>query len=69
MSSIVCFWTFNALIQFAFPFPTTTGAAITIFGISFPSALPFIIVFTAMGTYGYIHSPHDKAVTHDMKSR
>lgn len=66
MSSIVLSWILNLIIQFVFPWPA--GKTI-LYGISIPSgAMPFIILFTSMGIYGYIHSPHDKAVSHDKKS-
>jgi len=65
MSSIVLSWTLNLIIQYAFPWP---AGKTVLYGITIPSgAMPFIILFTSMGTYGYIHSSHDKAVTHDKK--
>ena len=66
MSSIVMSWILNLIIQYAFPWPANTTI---LYGITIPSgAMPFIILFTSMGTYGYIHSSHDKAVSHDKKS-
>ena len=65
MASIVLSWMLNLVIQFVFPWPANTTI---LYGISIPSgAMPFIILFTSMGTYGYIHSPHDKAVSHYKK--
>ena len=59
MSMIAVYWLLNATCQIQYPWPTQDGVAVTIMGIPFSGAWPFIYVFVALSTVGYVTSPHD----------
>ena len=59
MSIIAVYWLLNATCQIQYPWPTQGGVAVTIMGIPFSGAWPFIYVFVALSTVGYVTSPHD----------
>jgi hypothetical protein len=69
MSIIVTFWAFNVVLQFLHPWPNADGGAIlTVMGIPFPGAAPFVVLWTVLGGVAYISSPHDLAHRTKVKS-
>jgi len=60
MSLIITYWSLNAVAQMRFPWPHAEGEpAVTLYGIPFSGAWPFVFLWNVLGIYGYFNSVHD----------